>query len=71
MVRRFQNVMLALLLFVASPVGGVAQVSAERDAAKKQLRARSAGNRLIITANASLSDYAAYRSGERFYVVVP
>lgn len=71
MVRRFQNVTLALLFFVASPVGGVAQVSAERDAAKKQLRARSAGNRLIITANASLSDYAAYRSGERFYVVVP
>ncbi|MER3427758.1 MAG: hypothetical protein C4334_06615 [Pyrinomonas sp.] len=71
MVGRVRHIAFALLLFAASSVDGVAQTSVERDVGKRQLRARSAGNRLIITSNASLSDYAAYRGGERFYVLIP
>jgi hypothetical protein len=43
----------------------------QQTSGQKEVTARSVGGRLILTSNVSLSDYAAYRRDERFYVIIP
>lgn len=54
-----------------APTGTFTREAWQQTLGQKEVTARSVGGRLILTSNVSLSDYAAYRRDERFYVIIP
>src|SRR5436309_5410335 len=82
--KAYAALLVALLLLSAAALFGVGASAQRKNDNTSQQQGRSSrrvivgrgsdnasGSRTTITADDSLNDYSAYRSGDRFYVVLP